>query len=136
MINYNYETDALLTHEVKKTEWIISAITQENFTLGELNYIFCNDEYLHKINIQYLNHDTLTDVISFDYTEGKCISGDIYISVERVKENATNYDVSFDSELCRVMLHGVLHFCGYDDKSEKEKEAMRSKEDFYLKQLN
>jgi rRNA maturation RNase YbeY len=100
----------------------------EGFMCGDINYIFCNDDYLHEINVKYLNHDTLTDIISFDYTEGRIISGDIFLSVERVKDNALDFDVSFNLELLRVMVHGVLHYCGYEDKSEEDEKLMRVKE--------
>ena len=104
--------------------WISDTIVQENYELGELTYVFCDDEYLHKLNMQFLNHDTLTDIISFDNSLGKQIYGEIYISIERVKENALAYGVSFQEELHRVVIHGVLHFCGYKDKTEQEQETM------------
>jgi len=113
-------------------DWVEKAITNENLKLGDINYIFCDDAYLLEKNIKYLKHNTLTDIISFDYTMGKLISGDIFISVERVKENASSYKVSFKDELHRVMIHGVLHYCGYSDKTSEEKTQMRIKEDYYL----
>ena len=113
-------------------DWIVQAILLESFKIDTINYIFCNDDYLLEKNIKYLNHNTLTDVISFDYTLGKLISGDIFISVERVKENAKKFQTSFVDELHRVMIHGVLHYCGYNDKTQEEKKQMRSKEDYYL----
>jgi rRNA maturation RNase YbeY len=94
--------------------------------------VFCTDEYLHKINLQYLNHDTYTDIISFDYRVGKQLHGDIFISVDRVRENATKFEVDFNSELLRVLIHGILHFCGYKDKLDNEVNAMRAKEDYYV----
>lgn len=133
MISYNYKTDFILSDEVLYSSWIEAIIYSENKLLGELNYIFCNDAYLHKINVEYLNHDTLTDIISFDYSEGNLVQGDIFISVERVQENAIEYNVSFNEELLRVMAHGVLHYCGYKDKSTKEAELMRSKEEEKIK---
>lgn len=136
MILFNYETDFELVNTSKYESWIENTITSESFDLGELNYVFCDDEYLHKLNVEFLDHDTLTDVISFDYTMGKLISGDIFISVERVADNAKDLNISFDDELARVMIHGVLHYCGYKDKSEKDVIIMRSKEDFYLNILN
>lgn len=135
MINFNYETDFSLSNEVGLAEWISSVITNEGFKLGEVNYVFCNDNYLHKLNIEFLNHDTLTDIISFDYTMGKIISGDIYISVDRVADNATDFNVDFDTELSRVMVHGILHYCGYMDKTDNDAKLMRSKEDFYMDKL-
>jgi probable rRNA maturation factor len=112
--------------------WLHQVIEDEKKELGELNYIFCDDEYLHKMNVEFLDHDTLTDVISFDYTKGIIVSGDIYISTERVDENATEFDVSFADELHRVMVHGLLHYCGYKDKSDDDVVVMRAKENHYL----
>lgn len=132
MISFNYETDFKLENETKISEWISKAINSENCKEGELNYILCSDDYLHKINVTFLNHDTLTDIISFDYSVGKELHGDIYISVERVEDNAKDFDVSFEDELARVMIHGILHYCGYKDKSEEDAKLMRSKEDYYL----
>jgi rRNA maturation RNase YbeY len=129
MINFNYETDFTLDNEEAIAAWLTNVITSENKKEGEINYIFCDDEYLHKINLEYLNHDTLTDIISFDYTMGNEISGDIFVSVERVKDNAKDFNVVFDEELKRVLVHGVLHYCGYKDKGEAEELLMRSKED-------
>ena len=132
MINFNYETDFELQNEDQISNWLTSVIKEEKFNEGEINYIFCDDEYLLKLNIEFLNHDTLTDIISFDYTIGKQINGDVYISVERVKENANDFNVAFDSELNRVMVHGILHYCGYKDKSDKDEQLMRTKENYYI----
>ena len=129
MISFNYETDFELDNESQYEEWISRIIESEGFDEGEINYIFCDDEYLHKINVEYLDHDTLTDIISFDYTVGNLIQGDIFVSVERVRENADDFKVSFDEELRRVLSHGVLHYCGYKDKSEKDEALMRAKEE-------
>jgi len=129
MINFNYETDFKLDNEDAIAGWLGNVITSENKKEGEINYIFCDDEYLHKINVEYLDHDTLTDIISFDYSMGNELHGDIFVSVERVKDNATDYNVSFEEELKRVLVHGVLHYCGYKDKGEVEELVMRSKED-------
>lgn len=129
MINFNYESDFNLDNEEAVTAWISAVIVSENKNEGEINYIFCDDEYLHKINLEYLNHDNLTDIISFDYTVGNEINGDIFISVERVQDNANDFEVSFETELKRVMAHGVLHYCGYKDKGEDDERLMRSKED-------
>lgn len=128
MISFNYETDFELSNEQAFEDWIAEVIESEDKTEGEINYIFCDDEYLLQKNIEFLNHDTLTDIISFDYTMGKLISGDIFISVERVKDNAADYNVSFEEELKRVMVHGILHYCGYKDKSEDDSALMREKE--------
>lgn len=129
MINFNYETDFTLENEDVYASWLSNVISSENKKEGEINYIFCDDEYLHKINVEYLNHDTLTDVISFDYTMGNEISGDCFISVERVKDNASDFNVAFDEEIKRVLAHGILHYCGYKDKTDVDEEVMRSKED-------
>ncbi len=136
MINYNFETQFQLKDSNKTSIWIESCIHKNEFTYSEINYVFCDDEYLHKINMEFLQHDTLTDIISFDYTMGKEISGDIFISIERVAENAKLYQVSFEEEFHRVLIHGILHYMGYKDKSEKEKEAMRKKENECLQLLN
>ena len=113
--------------------WIQSTIESEKKELQSLNFIFCKDEYLHEINVAYLDHDTLTDVITFAYSEeADIIEGEIYISLERIEENAAKYKVTSFQELKRVMIHGVLHLCGYGDKNEKEKKEMRKKENFYL----
>ena len=129
MIDFNYETEFILEDEEAIANWISNVITSENKKEGEIAYVFCDDDYLHQINVEHLGHDTLTDIISFDYTEGNEISGDIFVSVERVKDNAVDFNVPFDEELRRVLVHGVLHYCGYKDKSEAEKLLMRSKED-------
>ncbi len=129
MINFNYETDFNLDNEEATAAWLGYVIISENKKEGEINYIFCDDEYLHKINVEYLNHDTLTDIISFDYSMGNELHGDIFVSVERVKDNATDFNVSFEEELKRVLVHGILHYCGYKDKGEAEELLMRSKED-------
>lgn len=130
MITFNYEIDFELPHsEAIFQQWIEKIIVSENKELGEINYIFCDDDYLHKINVEYLEHDTLTDIITFDYTEGDILSGDIFISVERVQDNANDFEVSFQTELLRVMAHGVLHLCGYKDKSDADSLQMRAKEE-------
>lgn len=113
--------------------WIKKIIEKEKLVLGDLSYIFCSDDELLKINQQFLNHNTYTDIITFDYHEGKIINGEIHISIDRVKENAEKYKTTFEQELHRVMIHGVLHICGYKDKSKADKELMRKKEDASLK---
>lgn len=133
MISFNYELDFEITDEQIYSDWISNIISSENKTEGEINYIFCDDDYLLEINQQYLNHDTLTDIISFDYSLGNEIHGDIYISIERVKDNAVDFNVSFEEELKRVLAHGVLHYCGYKDKTEVDEQMMRSKEDEKIK---
>jgi rRNA maturation RNase YbeY len=132
MINFNYETDFKLENEEQTALWVTETITSEGYKLEEVNYVFCDDNYLHKLNVEFLKHDTLTDIISFDYSIGKIIQGDIFISVERVLENAKDYNVLFIEELHRVIIHGILHYCGYKDKSPDEAKVMRDKENFYL----
>jgi len=132
MVIYNSENNFKLNNSVEISKWIEFVIHQEDSQLGEINYIFCDDSYLLEINIKELKHNTLTDVISFDYTVGDIISGDIFISTERVKENADEFNNIFKDELHRVIIHGVLHYCGYKDKTDDEKKEMRSKEDYYL----
>mgnify|MGYP006060958565 FL=1 len=128
MIEFYSETDFKIEDTKALNRWISEVVLHENHELGELTYVFCDDEYLHKLNLQFLNHDTLTDIISFDNSLGKQIHGEVYISIERVKENASIYGVAFLEELHRVIIHGVLHFCGYQDKSEKQQEVMTGKE--------
>jgi rRNA maturation RNase YbeY len=139
MINFHYETEFVLEDEENYTNWIISIITNEKAVVGDLSYIFCSDNYLLKLNQKYLKHNSFTDIITFDYSEQNVISGEIYISVDRIRENAVKFMEDFNRELLRVMAHGVLHLLGYKDKSKNEKEEMRTKEDekiymFHVKQ--
>jgi rRNA maturation RNase YbeY len=136
MISFNYETNFALENESNYEDWITRIIYSEGFEVGEINYIFCDDEYLHKINMEYLNHDTLTDIISFDYSVGNLLQGDIFISVERVADNTKDFNVTFDEELKRVLSHGVLHYCGYKDKSPKDEALMREKEEEKIKMFH
>lgn len=136
MINFNYETQFELYDEIKISKWISRVINSEEFKEGEINYVFCNDDYLNNLNVEFLNHDMLTDIISFDNSIGKILHGDIFISIERVKENAIIFNVSFQEELHRVMVHGVLHYCGYKDKTKEDSKLMRNKENFYISQLS
>ncbi|WP_026977285.1 rRNA maturation RNase YbeY [Flavobacterium tegetincola] len=129
MISFNYETDFELGNESAFEDWISRVILSEGKKEGDINYIFCDDEYLHKLNVEYLEHDTLTDVISFDYSVGNELHGDIFISVERVADNAKDFEVSFADELQRVIVHGILHYCGFKDKSPEEEVNMRTKEE-------
>tara|TARA_B100000809_G_scaffold266794_1_gene331640 strand:+ start:13233 stop:13646 length:414 start_codon:yes stop_codon:yes gene_type:complete len=133
MIEFNYELDFELSKEADYSTWIEKVILGYEFKLGELNYIFCDDAYLLKLNVEFLDHDTLTDIISFDYTMGEIVGGDIFISLERVKENAQEFSVSIEEELKRVMIHGVLHYMGYKDKTKEEKEEMRSQENIAVR---
>ena len=132
MIIFNYETEFELTTKTKIASWISKSIVNESFKEGDINYIFCNDDYLLNINIKHLKHNELTDIISYDYSLEKILSGDIFISIDRVRENALKYEVNFDDELQRVIIHGILHFCGYKDKTKEDKRLMRKKEDYYL----
>ena len=136
MITFNSETSFTLKNQNKLVKWIGDVVSSEGFQVGEINYIFCDDSYLNKINQEFLNHDTFTDVISFDYTLGKEIGGDIFISIERVLENAEKFNEVFENELHRVMIHGILHFIGYKDKTKKDKTLMRTKEDEKIFILN
>jgi|TARA_B110000208_G_scaffold148051_1_gene178607 probable rRNA maturation factor len=135
MISFSAETQFEFLEAKTTSVWLSSIISQESHREGELSFVFCNDNFLHKLNVEFLNHDTLTDVISFDYSVGKEVHGEIFVSVERVRENAAEFNQRFEAELSRVMAHGVLHFCGYKDKTEAESSMMRNKENFYLEQL-
>lgn len=131
---YSQEINYSLKNKTAIRKWLQGVALSEGFILDELNYIFCNDEFLHDMNVHYLQHDTLTDVITFDNAVVKGnIIGDIFISIERIKENAFTYNVTVADELHRVMVHGLLHLCGYKDKTSKAKKFMTEKEDFYLK---
>lgn len=135
--NIHFFTEDLifrLKNKTKTREWLRHAAMREGYRIGEISFIFCSDSYLLEINQTYLNHDTLTDIITFDNSTvpGK-LAGDIYISIPRIRENAENFAVPEDTELCRVMIHGILHLCGYGDKTKKEKALMREKEDTYIR---
>ncbi|BFP41120.1 rRNA maturation RNase YbeY [Flavobacteriaceae bacterium GF1] len=132
-ILYNYETDFRRLSELDYSDWVSRIVSSEGYNVGELSFIFCEDNYLHKMNRTYLNHDTLTDIITFDYSTGKTISGDVFISIERVCDNAKRFGVEEEEELQRVMAHGVLHLLGYNDKTEEESVVMRAKENEKMK---
>lgn len=141
MISFNYETQFKLPKKSDYKGWLSRVIQSESKSEGDINYIFCDDDFLLGINQQYLNHDTLTDIISFDYSVGNELHGDVFVSIQRVRENAAEFEVTFEVELKRVMVHGLLHYCGYKDKSEKDKREMRLKEDekiklFHVEQKN
>lgn len=121
-----------LKNKAKLKLWVKSVVEKEKHTLGTINYVFCDDSELLEINLKHLNHNTFTDIITFDYTEGLKINSDIFISINRVEENAKKFKVSFEEELHRVMIHGVLHLCGYKDKSKSDTELMRKKENWAL----
>ncbi len=112
--------------------WLSCSIKKENKIPGVISYIFCSDQYLHELNVKYLNHDTLTDIITFDYCEKKSVNGDLFISIDRIKENSKKFNNSIENELHRVMIHGILHLCGYKDKTTEDQNVMSAKEDFYL----
>ena len=134
-LNYYFEEIDEFTFSEKTNEWIEKIIQSEKKEAGDISFIFCSDHYLLGINKEFLNHDYFTDVITFDYVEGDKISGDIFISIDRVKENAETFNVTFKNELNRVMIHGILHLLGYKDKSVQEKQLMTHKEDEYLSKL-
>jgi len=130
---FKEKTKYSLPHPRKTSRWVKESVGREEKRLEELNFIFCSDAFLLEINNQFLNHDTYTDIVTFDNSDGSgAIEGDIYISTERVAENALKFGVPFDIEMHRVMIHGVLHLIGYSDKNPAQKEAMRKKEDAYL----
>ena len=132
MINFTSNTNFRLRNKVALKNWIKKVVENEGGQMNDLSFVFCDDMDLLDKNSKYLNLDTLTDILTFDYSENNNISGDIYISIDRVKENARTYKVTFENELDRVMIHGVLHLLGYKDETEKEQKIMREKEDFYL----
>ena len=133
MISFStVETNYNLKNRLKVKNWVKSILETEGKSAGDVTYVFCTDEYLLGMNEKYLKHDTLTDIITFDYSEKGKLSGDIFISIDRVKENAGSFNTTINQELGRVMAHGVLHLSGYKDKNPEDKRMMRSKEDFYL----
>ena len=134
----SFSNDNITFNLKRKSElksWIRSVIEKEKYALGNLSYTFVSDESLLKINIDYLKHNTYTDIITFNYNEDKKVSGEIFISVDRVKENAKKFDVNFEEELHRVIIHGVLHLCGYKDKTKADSDLMRKKENASLRLL-
>lgn len=135
MIDFCFDTGFEIDDTAILQKWIFGIIGSEGFEPGEISFIFSDDDHLHKLNLEFLGHDTLTDVISFDYSMGKQINGEIFISVERVRENSEIFKVPFEKELHRVMIHGILHYCGYKDKSLSEELVMREKEDAALSSL-
>lgn len=130
---HSEEIDFKLKKKKKVRNWLQELTKTEDKSIEDLNYIFCSDDYLLEVNKEHLDHDYFTDVITFDYCENNVISGDIFISIDRVKENANSFGKSFKNELRRVMAHGLLHLMGYKDKTEDEEEEMRKMEDFALK---
>ena len=136
MISFNYEVDFKLDNEAHYLTWLSEVISSEMKDEGEINYIFCDDTYLLDLNQQFLKHDTFTDIISFDNSIGNIVHGDIFISVERVRENAFEFGVDFEEEIKRVMAHGILHYCGYKDKSQEDVALMRQKEEEKMKMFH
>ena len=136
MINFFSENNFELEQKENYENWLRNVLISEEKKEGEINYIFCDDDYLHEINVKYLNHDDYTDIISFDNALGNILHGDIFISTERVAENAEKFQVSFQKELKRVIAHGLLHFCGYKDKTDDDAQLMRKKEDEKIKMFH
>lgn len=136
MIDYHYGLDFKLISENDHSSWLERVVASEAGRIGHINYIFCDDNYLIKLNHKYLKHNTLTDILTFDYSVEKEVIGDIYISIERVQENASDFGVSFEDELLRVMAHGVLHILGYKDKNKNDILEMRTKEEEKIKMFH
>ena len=132
MIKFFSNTSFRLANKDRVSLWLLDVIKNEEKSLNEISYNFCSDSELLKVNKEFLNHDTLTDIITFDYSDLSGLSGEVLISTVRVKENAQEFSQVFDVELRRVMVHGVLHLCGFKDKTDAEKRLMTEKEDFYL----
>ena len=134
-INYHFIDTAISRNNLCAKYKLVDFILEEKKVAKEINFIFCKDKYLQKINKKYLQHTDLTDVITFDHSQGKKLISDIYISIERVKENASRFNITFKSEITRVMIHGILHLIGYNDKSKVEKKLMREMENKFLKKV-
>ena len=136
MIDFHYINIGCSAIPDETSHWLKNIIFEEEQKVGDINYIICDDEYLLKINQDYLQHDYYTDIITFDYVKAKIISGDIFVSLPRVEDNAKHLGKDLNQEFHRVLAHGILHLCGYKDKTEEEQSAMRAKEDYYLSKLN
>lgn len=132
---FSEETDFSLSHPEYTSQWVHKTIIEENLDQGEVSIIFCSDDYLLKVNQEHLQHDYYTDIITFQYSSNP-VSGDLFISIDRIRENANDYGVSFDTELHRVIIHGILHIIGYKDKTIADVNLIRSKEDYYLSKLS
>jgi len=128
MIEFHYKTGFSLENEDKYSDWLNAVVESENGVLNQIDYVFCSDEEVLEMNKKFLNHDTYTDILTFDYTEDNVIGGDIFISVDRVKDNAKIFNISLEEEVLRVMAHGVLHLFGFKDKTKEEVVIMRQKE--------
>ena len=131
-VYFHNEDVKLEVNSSELSTWIKNAVNSLGYFVGDLNVIFCSDEHLKEINIKYLNHDYYTDIITFDYSEKTLINGDLFISIDRIKENSSINKVKFMLELYRVIIHGVLHLCGFNDKTSEEKKKIREKEDCFL----
>lgn len=136
MIEYHSEIDFNLSYHQSYSDWIKRVVKEEGKLLGNLAYIFCSDEFLLELNKKFLNHDTLTDIITFPFNENGDVEAEIYISIPRIKENAIEREIELENELKRVMIHGVLHLLGYGDETEAEQEEMRRMEDKYLEMFH
>ncbi|MFT5022170.1 MAG: putative rRNA maturation factor [Colwellia sp.] len=136
MIEFHYQKVEAIESEVLFSVWLDKVAQSEGFTVGDLTYIFCNDDYLLELNKTYLKHDTLTDIITFDYVSGTVVSGDIFISVDRLLENAEAFNDTFKNERLRVMAHGLLHLMGFNDKSTEDQSIMRKKENEKIKMFH
>ncbi|MBA4745302.1 MAG: rRNA maturation RNase YbeY [Muricauda sp.] len=136
MIEFHFKSEFTIPDKSEYADWINRVIVSEGFVVGQIDYIFCTDDYLLELNKEYLNHDTFTDIITFDYKDGNTLSGDIFISTDRVQENAVKFDVEFLNELRRVMSHGILHLAGFGDKTKEEKLMMREKEEEKIKMFH
>ena len=136
MIEFNYQNNFEPLGDLEYSNWLNAVATSEDKTIGNLSYVFCSDDFLLEINQSYLNHDTYTDIITFDYNEDGLLNGEIYISTDRVVENALRFRESETNELHRVMVHGLLHLCGYPDKTDEEKDVMRKLENEKIKMFH
>ena len=135
-VSFHRENVSLNADEKLIIKWLTNSVNSLDYSIGELSFVFCSDDYLRKLNIKHLNQNYFTDVITFDYSKEMSLIGDVFISTERVKENAKLFNVSFNEELFRVIIHGVLHLCGFKDKTKEEKAEMRSKENNFLSLIN
>lgn len=134
---FSEEIDFKVPHPNRLRRWLRQVAEAEGTSVNELTYVFCSDEYLHRMNVEYLDHDTLTDIITFDTSEGEeGLTGELYVSVERVADNAQLFGVTFDLELARVLVHGLLHLCGYSDKKDAQQLEMRRLESQYISSMN
>ena len=132
---HNEDNSYVLPAKRKVRSWLKTSIDHQKMSLGTINVVFCSDQYLLSVNKEYLNHDYYTDIITFNYCEAKMISGDLFISIDRIKDNSKTNKLLFVNELHRVIIHGVLHLCGFNDKTKAEKKEMRQKEGYFLNKI-